>query len=87
VTAQPGEVHFTWLQPAAEGEALLSPLCQQAVEVAARAVAAAAAQEVQHTGFGKHTLVRWLPCMLLMLMLMSRPSRCMQAWELLRHEE
>lgn len=54
VPAQPGEVHFTWVQPA-QGEALLSPLYRRGVEVAVREAAAAAAQEVEHTGFGSHT--------------------------------
>ncbi|KAL4433674.1 hypothetical protein ABPG75_000115 [Micractinium tetrahymenae] len=56
VPAQPGEVHFTWLQPAGNREALLTEAYQRAVEAAAREVAAAAATEVQHTGFGRHTL-------------------------------
>ncbi|KAL4433672.1 hypothetical protein ABPG75_000113 [Micractinium tetrahymenae] len=56
VPAQPGEVHFTLLQQATEDEELLSAPYRLAVEAAAREVAAAAAQEVRHTGFGKHTL-------------------------------
>ncbi|KAL4433693.1 hypothetical protein ABPG75_000134 [Micractinium tetrahymenae] len=57
----PGEVHFTWLQPAwssPAGGALLPELTRQAVEEAARAAAAAAEQEARHTGFGKHIMER-----------------------------
>ncbi|KAL4433660.1 hypothetical protein ABPG75_000101 [Micractinium tetrahymenae] len=45
VPAQPGEVHFTWLQPVAEGDRLLSAPYRLAVEAAVREVAQAAAQE------------------------------------------
>ncbi|KAL4433694.1 hypothetical protein ABPG75_000135 [Micractinium tetrahymenae] len=57
----PGEVHFTWLHPprnSPAGDAILPKPLRQAVEEAARAVAAAAVQEVQHTGFGTHILER-----------------------------
>lgn len=54
--AQPGEVHFTWLQPVEADEVVLSPAYQRAVEAAVREVAAAAAKEVEFTGFGTHTL-------------------------------
>lgn len=53
----PGEVRITWLAPARWG---LLRLSRPAVEAAARVMTTAAAQEVRHTGFGTHILVRGL---------------------------
>ena len=59
VPVQTGEVKVTWVaaEEGQEGQVMVSAAYRRFVEGAARAVAAATAQEVSETGFGRQSLV------------------------------